>query len=63
MVSRRGVAKFLKQYLATGTIARRLGSGAKMNITDEVKQIIEEQMRLDDETTATQLHVLLVRLG
>ena len=63
VVSRRGVVKFLKRYLATGTIARRPGSGARMKITDEVKRIVEEQMRLDDETTATQLHVLLVRLG
>ena len=63
VVSRRGVAKFLKRYLATGTIVRRPGSGAKMKITNEVKWIIEEQMRLDNETTATQLHILLVRLG
>ena len=63
VVSRRGVAKFLKRYLATGTIGRRPGSGARMKITDEVKRIVEEQMRLDDETTATQLHILLVRLG
>ena len=34
-----------------------------MKITNEVKWIIEEQMRLDNETTATQLHILLVRLG
>ena len=37
MVSRRGVAKFLKRYLATGTIVRCPGSGAKMKITNEVK--------------------------
>lgn len=63
VVSRRGVAKFLKWYLATGTIAWRQGSGAKMKITNEAKRIIEEQMRLDNETTVTQLHILLVRLG
>ena len=63
VVSRRKVAKFLKRYFETGTIARRPGSGGKTKITDEVKRIVEEQMRCDDETTATQLHVLLVSHG
>lgn len=63
VVSRRGVAKFLKRYLATGTIAWRPDSGRKTKITDEIKKIVEEQMRADDETTATQLHVLLTGLG
>ncbi len=44
-------------------IARRPGSGGKTKITVDVKRIVEEQMRLDDETTATQLHILLTRLG
>ncbi len=38
-VSRRGVAKFLKRYLATGTIARRPGSGRKTKITDDIKVV------------------------
>ena len=63
VVSRRGVAKFLKRYLATGTILRLPGSGRKTKITDDVKRVVEEQMRRDDETTATQLHVLLTSLG
>ncbi len=62
-VSRRGVAKFVKRYLATGTIARCPGSGGKTKITDDIKRIVEEKMRQDDETTATQLHVLLTGLG
>ena len=32
-------------------------------ITAEVKEIVEEQMRRDDETTAMQLHQLLVEKG
>ena len=63
IASRRGVLKFLKRYLSTGTIGRRPGSGGKTKITEEVKKIVDEQMDLDDETTATQLHVLLVSLG
>lgn len=62
-VSRRGVAKFIIRYLATGSIARRPGSGRRTKITEDVKRIVDEQMTVDDETTATQLHVLLVDLG
>ena len=47
----------------TGTIARQPGSGRETLITAEVKAVVEEQMRRDDETTASQLHVLLVSLG
>ena len=61
--SRRGIAKFLKKYAETGTLARLPGSGRLTKITAEIKQIVEEQMRLDDETTAYQLHALLSRLG
>ncbi len=48
VVSRRGVATFLKRYMATRTIAQRPGSGGKTKITDEIKQVVEEQMKLDD---------------
>ena len=48
---------------AEGTLARRPGSGRKNVITDEVQQIVEEQMRHDNETTASQLHVHLTSLG
>ena len=63
VVSRRGVAKFLKHYMATGSIARRQGSGRKTKITEDVKRIVDQQMSVDDETTATQLHVLLTNFG
>lgn len=61
--SRRGIAKFLKWYQSTGTIARRPGSGWSTKVTEEVKKVVEEQMQLDDETTAYQLHNLLTSKG
>ena len=39
------------------------GSGRPSQITPDVKQIVEDQMRLDDETTAFQLYRLLERKG
>ena len=61
--SRCGIAKFLKVYQATGSIERQPGSGRPSKITAEIKRIVEEQMRLDDETTAYQLHRLLTEKG
>ena len=62
-VSRRGIAKFVNRYRQTGSIARAPGSGRPTKVTAEVKKIVEEQMRLDNETTAVQLHVLLNSRG
>ena len=61
--SRKGIGKFLAKYLETGTIRRRPGSGRPTKITAEIKAIVEEQMRADDETTAVQLHALLKSKG
>ena len=61
--SRKGVANFLKRYRSTGTIALRPGSGRPTKVTEEVKRIVEERMRNDDETTAYQLHQLLTSKG
>ena len=47
----------------TGSIGRRPGSGRPSKITEEIKQIVEEQMRKDDETSAFQLHTLLLSRG
>ena len=58
MASRRGIAKFLKKYLETSSISRRPGSGRPSKVTIEIKQFVEQQMRLDDETTAHQLYGL-----
>ena len=57
--SRRGILKFIDRYRSSGTIHRLPGSGKVSKITREIKEIVEEQMRADDETTAVQLHKLL----
>ena len=44
-------------------MGRRSGSGRPSKMTSEVKQEVEEQMQLDDESTAYQLHVMLVSKG
>ena len=54
------IAKLLQEE---GTIAQRPSSGPPSTITPEVKRIVEEQMRSDDETTAVQLHAHLNSLG
>lgn len=61
--SRVGVHKFLRKFEETGSIMRRVGSGRPSKVTAEIKQIVEEQMRKDDETTAYQLHQLLSEKG
>lgn len=61
--SRCGIAKFLKVYQSTGSITRQPDSGQPSKITAEIKCIMEEQMRRDDETMAFQFHCLLVEKG
>ena len=61
--SRWGVTKFLKKFRETGTIGRRIGAGRPSKVTAEVKDIVEQQMHADDETTAIQLHRLLAAKG
>jgi len=48
---------------AQGTISRQAGSGRRTVITDDIRRIVEEQMHFDDETTASQLYVLLTSMG
>ena len=47
----------IMMLVAEGTLARRPGSGRNSVITDEVQQIVEEQMRCDDETTASCMYI------
>ena len=63
VASRVGVAKLIGRYQQTRTIVRRQGSGKPTVITPEMKTIVEEQMRSDDETTALQLQSLLTSRG
>ena len=62
-MSRFGVTKFLKHYEEMGTISRKPGSGRPSKVTEEIKLLVDEQMKKDDETTAYQLHSLLVSKG
>ena len=57
--SREGNRKVLKKYVHTNSIARTPGSGRPTKLTTEIRRIVEEQMRADDETTAMQLYRLL----
>ena len=61
-VSRVGVWKFLKRYEETGELSRKPGSGRPSIITAQVK-IVDEAMEHDDETTAIQLHKILLERG
>ena len=55
--------KFINKFNETGAINRRLGSGRPTILVNEVKRIVEEQMREDDETTAIQLYKHLCKNG
>ena len=50
--SRVGITKFIKVFERTGSICRQPGSGRLSKVTCEVKELIKQQMGLDDETTA-----------
>ena len=61
--TRAGIAKFIQKFERTGSIARTPGSGRPTKISEEMRAIVEEQMREDDETTALQLRALLISKG
>ena len=61
--SRQGIHKFLRKYIETRSIERRPGSGRPSKATREVKKLVEDKMREDDEMTAYQLHRLLQSQG
>jgi transposase len=62
-ISRSGISYFLNKYVEMGAIGRRYGSGRPTKISLEVIQIVEAQMQIDDETTATQLQKILSNKG
>lgn len=55
-ISRVSVWKFLRHYKRTGCVARKEGSGRPTKITPAVMELVEAQMKANDETTAYQLH-------
>ena len=59
-VSKQGTRQFLKRYNYK-TIARKPGSGLPPRLSPAVQQLIESAMCEDDETTATQLQMILAR--
>lgn len=61
--SKFGITKFIKVYQETRMILQRAGSGRPTKITSRVKQLVEDRMTVDYETTATQLHRMLVENG
>ena len=61
--SRRGIHKYKVSPDWINSKAPCPGSGRPSKITEEVKAIVDEQMNKDDETTAYQLHRLLVSCG
>ena len=63
VVNRSGVVKFLKRFEKTRSIGRKPGSSRPGKITQSLLEIVETQMRADDETTAVQLHTMLVKKG
>ena len=63
IANRMGIHKFLEKNRETNNIERRPGSGRPTKMTAPVKALVEQRMRDDDETTAIQLHALLLRHG
>ena len=61
VATRQGVKKFLKRCEQVGILERHLGSGRPLEVMQAVRAIVEEQMRLDNVTTAVQLATLLNR--
>lgn len=62
-VSRQTIWKFLCNYIKSGCIGRKEGSGRPSKISEAVKRFIDQKMLEDDETTAAQLKKLLKDLG
>ena len=63
IVRKFGVANFLKVYQSTRSIERCPRSGRLSSWTWRIKEVVEQQMQEDDETTATQLHQMLFQQG
>ena len=60
-VSKAGV--LIRRYRETGTIAHAPGTGQASKLTDQLREIIEDQMKKNDETTGLELQKLLKKGG
>ena len=54
-VSKAGVLKFLSHYREIGTIADAPGTGQVSNLIDQIREIIKDRMKKNDETTGMEL--------
>ena len=54
-VSKAGVCKFLKRYRETGTLDHKKGSSRPSKITPQIRDIIDNTMVGNDETTVKEL--------
>lgn len=60
LVSKQGVRLFMKRYRDRKTISRKPGSP---KLSSAIQRLIEDVMRQDDETAATQLQAILAERG
>ena len=58
--SRQTVQRFYLRYLEDGTINQRPGLGRPFKLAEPFLSMVEQLMRQDDETTATQIYSFLV---
>ena len=61
--SRVRVHKLLQRFEDSGCLMKKPGSGRPTKVTMEVRRVVDEQMRQDDETSAYQLHTILTSKG
>ena len=63
VVTRMGVHNFIKRFNKRRCLMRAPGSGHPLKVNQEITRLVKQQMRLDNETTANQLHAMLVSKG
>ena len=63
IISKQAVWATIRKYKMHGTLSRLPGSGRRFKLTPDILTIIKEQMRVNDETTATQLVKIVNAVG
>ena len=61
--TRQGIATVLKRVKRTGSLKRSPRNGQLPKLTPAIRAAVDAQMRIDDETTATQLEAILWHQG